>query len=88
MMWEFQGLDPDIEGQIQLKMNKSQWKGASYLAIGRWVLEYKKYLAKTMGNNHDYNIDCRGLQVLMIIILSSEIATSSGTNNPTLENDS
>jgi hypothetical protein len=51
-----------------------------------------------MGNNHDYNIDCRGLQVLMIIILSfpfmvaiaaeAEIATSSGTNNPTLENDS
>ena len=23
-----------------------------------------------MGNNHDYNIDCRGLQVLMIIVLS------------------
>jgi hypothetical protein len=23
-----------------------------------------------MGYNHDYNIDCRGLQVLMIIVLS------------------
>jgi hypothetical protein len=32
--------------------------------------EYKKYLAKTMSNNHDYNTDCRGLQVLMIIVLS------------------
>jgi hypothetical protein len=23
-----------------------------------------------MGNNHDYNIDCRGLQVVMIIVVS------------------
>jgi hypothetical protein len=35
MMWEFEGLDPDIEEQNQLKMNKSQWKAATYLAIGR-----------------------------------------------------
>jgi hypothetical protein len=34
-MWEFEGLDPDIEEQNKLKMNKSQQKGASYLAIGR-----------------------------------------------------
>jgi hypothetical protein len=32
--------------------------------------EYKKYIAKTMGNNHDYNTDCRGLHILMIIVLS------------------
>jgi hypothetical protein len=37
MIWEFEGLDPDIEEWNQLKMNKAQWKAATYLAIGRWV---------------------------------------------------
>jgi len=38
-------------------MNKSQRKAATYLAIGRRLREYKKYLAKISGNTHNYNAE-------------------------------
>lgn len=54
MMWEFEGDDPDTEEKLQKKVNKSQQKKPTYLAIGRRVQEYKKYLAEAAGNS-DYN---------------------------------
>jgi hypothetical protein len=103
MMWEFEGLDPDIEERNQLKMNKSQRKAATYLAIGRRVREYKKYLAKISGNTHDYDAeklrprpplqepgtphDNHSVLSFFGGDRNRSSNTSSGTNNPTSEND-
>ena len=54
-MWEYEGFDADLEAKMNTKKNKSQQKKPTYLALGKRVRLYKKYLAAASGNTGDYN---------------------------------
>ena len=48
-LWELEGLDPNIEAQLNAKKKGGQQKKPTYGAVGRRVGDYKKILAEKSG---------------------------------------